>query len=121
MAEGPGGSTEDGAEGEHGGGFRFWAIFTEGDQLEAAPQVSPYEEQDVSGWGARLMFGSEGSLVLRSQMLAGASVSPVGRGGLTTVIGRFCTTSITAAGKTERPCEIVNLFNGSTGKLFLFV
>ena len=92
----------------------------EGDQLEAAPQVSPYEEQGVSGWGARLMFGSEGSLVLRSQMLAGGSVSPVGRGRLTAVIGRFCTTSITATGKTERPYEIVNLFNDSTGKLVLF-
>lgn len=33
------------------------------------------------GCGTRLMFGSKGSLVLRSQMLAGASVSPVGRGG----------------------------------------
>ncbi|KOS42237.1 hypothetical protein ACN38_g6905 [Penicillium nordicum] len=32
------------------------------------------------GCGTRLMFGSKGSLVLRSQMLAGASVSPVGRG-----------------------------------------
>lgn len=49
MAEGPGGGTEDGAEGEHGGGFRIWSISTEGDQLEAAPQVSPYEEQEVSG------------------------------------------------------------------------
>ena len=81
MAEGPGGGTEDGAEGEHGGGFRIWSISTEGDQLEAAPQVSPYEEQEVSGCGARLMIGSKGSLVLRSQMLAGASVSPVGRRG----------------------------------------
>ena len=119
MAEGHGGSTEDGAEGEHGGGFRFGSIFTEGNKLEAAPQVSPYEEQDVSGWGARLMFGSKGSLVLRSQMLAGASVSPVGRRGSTAVIGRICTTSITAAGEIEGPCQIVNLFNDSTRKPIL--
>lgn len=81
MAEGTGGGTEDGAEGEHGGGFRFRSISTEGDQLEAAPQVSPYKEQEVSWRGARLMLGFQGSFVLRSQMLAGASVSPVGRGG----------------------------------------
>lgn len=32
------------------------------------------------GVGAKVIFGSEGSLVLQSQMLAGDSESPIGRG-----------------------------------------
>lgn len=42
-------------------------------------KLYPLNNTRYRGAGARLMFGSEGSL-LRSQMLAGASVSPAGRG-----------------------------------------